>query len=762
METKQMKSLLSGVGTGFERGRHRVRSTRIVLCAALVALVLAAGGALAQQSGSEATKVQDIVVQAEKILTPTRQADETVYTGTAITQKGLEAQGPRASTSVYESLRVLPGVQVESPDPYGLAAEQQAIRVRGVRGYLGALTVEGIPNYGGNPIGPRDYIYDMINVESLSVYKGAVPGDIGTGVGSRGGAIWLQPRWPQEDFGVSLGQSLGAHSYTRTVGRVDSGSIEATGTRVSASYSYTEANKWKGAGKIGPRHNVNVMLSQQVGTWLDAKLWFNMNDLEQNLYKALTYQQTRNLSNNYNIDFNTTRAGTAAQDINYYDYNRGEYNNSDVFAVLTVTPWENIHFVLKPYYADEDTEIYQGITSQGGLIQKRDRDIDRKGIIGEVRSTWRSLSGTLGYLYEESDMNISTRNYGISGDKLVYRGVGVAATTGTTYIHSPYAKISGTHGSFDWQAGLKYFRFKDSDSEGYTTPPPDYIPTPAPDLNRKARTYDIWLPTLGVGYQLTEDLSVYASYGRNFIRPYAYMPLVSLYSANRQTFQQAGITLNDLFQGYDMEKSDNFDLGFRWNTRWFELAPTFFYSEHKKLLTTVYDPRVNLSYRQNIGRARGYGLDLETNIFLMKNLTVFLNPTLTILEYDKDITFQGQTFDVKGDQVVDTPKVMLQAGLLYQYKDLELIPSLRYSGKRYGDIQHKEEIDSYTVVDFGARYKLKNIFFDNTLELSLDIYNVFNKKYISGINVFDDNRGGAASYYAGSPFTAIVSATLKF
>lgn len=753
-------------GAPIRHGKEKFsKLERLKKCAAVLffcTLVLGGFSAAAEEPASGGKNVEDIVVTAEKILTPTRQADETVYTGTAVTAKGIEVQGARAATNVYETLRILPGVQVESADAFGLGTEQEAIRVRGVRGYLGALTVEGIPNYGGNPIGPRAYLYDMINVESVSIYKGAVPGDLGTGVGSRGGALELRPKWPQDGFGVTLGQSLGSHAYTRTVGRVDSGTIEPLGTKLSASYSYAEAEKWKGPGKVGPQNNANFMLSQQVGGWLDAKLWVNMNDMDQNLYRPLTYQETRDLSKYGNKDYNASRTGKAAQDIYYYDYNRGSYNNSDLFAYFTFKPWEQLHFVLKPYYADEDTDIFQGSTSQGGIIQKRYRDIDRTGIVAEARGSLSPFSATLGYLFEESNMNISSRNYGISGTSLVYQGVGVAATTGTTYIHSPYLKVSGSHGPFSWQAGMKYFRFEDSDSEGYTTPPPSYTPVPASDLSREGRTYDIWLPTVGVGYKILDDLSVYASYGKNYIRPYSYMPLISLYSANRKTFQAAGITVNDLFEGYDIERTDSMDLGFRWNTSWFELAPTFFYGKHKNLLTTVYDPRVNLSYQQNVGKASGYGLDVETNIFLMKNLTLFINPTFTVLEYDEDITYQGKTFDVDGEQVVDTPKMMLRAGLIYSYKDLEIFPSVRFSGKRYGDIQHNEKIDSYTVMDFGARYKLKNVFFDNTLKLSLDIYNVFNKKYVSLITASDDSRGGAPSYYVGAPLTAMVSATLEF
>ncbi len=72
------------------------------------------------------------------------------------------------------------------------------------------MSVEGVPNWGGNPIGPREYIYDTENFQGIAVYKGGVPGDLGTGIGSRGGAIELRPRWPEENFGADLTMGLGS------------------------------------------------------------------------------------------------------------------------------------------------------------------------------------------------------------------------------------------------------------------------------------------------------------------------------------------------------------------------------------------------------------------------------------------------------------------------------------------------------------------------------------------------------------------------
>jgi len=70
------------------------------------------------------------------------------------------------------------------------------------------------------------------------------------------------------------------------------------------------------------------------------------------------------------------------------------------------------------------------------------------------------------------------------------------------------------------------------------------------------------------------------------------MPLLSLYNRLRPNFQAAGITLNDLFEGYNIERSYNVDFGVRISKDIIEITPTLFLSKHKNLLTTVSDPRV--------------------------------------------------------------------------------------------------------------------------------------------------------------------------
>ncbi len=713
------------------------------------------------RAAEDAAPLSEIVVTGDALVTPTKQTNDTVYTGQEVTKKGIEMQGSKADTSVYEAVEILPGINMESADPYGLAAEQKAIRTRGVRGYLGAMTVEGIPNYGGNPMGPRDYIYDMEDMRGVAVYKGAVPVDLGTGVGARGGAIELRPRWPEEMFGGDISTSYGSNNYTRTFFRLDSGPLPMLNNRFSMSYSLTEADKWKGPGDLGPRNNANFMFEQRYNSTDTIKVWFNYNDIRQDLYKSLTYQETQSLDQNYRKDYNATLTGVKSQDINYYKYNTANLTNIDMFAIVPVTLTDAFSLSFKPYYSTEDSTILGGATSQGGVIQQRNRDIDRYGVISEATYKFTDIKATLGYWFESSDMRINVENY--NPVNFAYLGYGnYTENLDNGYAHTPYFKLSGKLFNFDWQAGVKYFYYKDPASEGYLWNSSTKSLSRAADLDRSSKEYDEFLPSVGLGYKVMDSLEFYASYGRNQIRPYAYQPLLNTYNQYRSRFQNAGVTLNDLFNGYDMEISDDFELGARFRKGWFEAIPTVYYARHKNMLTTVYDPRVDLSYYQNIGKGTGYGVELVTNLYINDNLTCFINPTYNVLTYDDDLTYQGVTLKTEGKQVVDTPEWMLKTGMIFKYKNFEFTPILRYVGTRYGDAEHKESVDDYVTMDLQLSYKFDKLPYGKSLKASLEFYNVFDTEYVSLINASDDSRAGSTSYYVGAPFTMLGKLSLSF
>jgi iron complex outermembrane recepter protein len=112
--------------------------------------------------------------------------------------------------------------------------------------------------------------------------------------------------------------------------------------------------------------------------------------------------------------------------------------------------------------------------------------------------------------------------------------------------------------------------------------------------------------------------------------------------------------------------------------------------------------------------------------------------------------------------VVDTPEWIVKAGMIFTWRDFEVIPMVRYLGKRYGDAEHKERIDDYVVADLKMGYTFNNLSFVDKLNLSLELTNLFDEEYVSVINAMDDSREGNTSYLVGAPFTSMMTVSFDF
>jgi len=166
----------------------------------------------------DSKQLDEVIIQGE-ITSPVKRTGDALYTGSAITSKGISLMGASASSSVYNTLDIMPGITVEGQDAYGLS--EKSVRIRCIRSTFSGMTIEGFSNYGIMPIGAREDIYDMENMKSVAVYKGATPSDLGTATGSKGGVIELQYKRPSDSLTVNTKQFVGASNYLRSFVRVD-------------------------------------------------------------------------------------------------------------------------------------------------------------------------------------------------------------------------------------------------------------------------------------------------------------------------------------------------------------------------------------------------------------------------------------------------------------------------------------------------------------------------------------------------------------
>jgi iron complex outermembrane receptor protein len=177
----------------------------------------------------------------------------------------------------------------------------------------------------------------------------------------------------------------------------------------------------------------------------------------------------------------------------------------------------------------------------------------------------------------------------------------------------------------------------------------------------------------------------------------------------------------------------------------------------------VTDPLLGIKYMRNIAEAMGYGVELEASVSPMEDLDVFLSASYNRFEFTDDIvTAPGVVTKAKGNQVPDAPEFEARVGATYRFYDFSVTPQLRYTGKRYGDVENTERISDYAVADLNIRYTKKNILWCKVFSAGVSFLNLFNTHYIGIINASDDTRQGSASYYAGAPFTVVGNVTFQF
>ena len=739
----------------------------IAICYAL--LISLSSNLMAGDEKADVYVLGEITVKGA-LIRPTKQTGDSLYTGSSVTRKGIELLGTPAETSIYNALSILPGINVESFDPYGLSYSYA--RVRGLKDMYIGMTVEGIPNYGIMPIGAREYIYDTENIESVSLYKGASPADLGTGSGNRGGAIELQMRRPENKIGAEIIQSFGSDDFMRSFLRVDSGKLP-TETKLFASYSYSKADKWKGKGDLGPRDHITLGLNQELGKKVNLDLFFNFNEIERHSFQSLTHQEAKHIDTYYNKSFMSALSSNATKNTNYYDYNREKMINRDLMSIIDIDISENAHLSLKPYLSSENTSKMgkaqfpvPGLGKTPGILD-RITDLERYGLIPEVNVDMADFEITAGYWFESHNLEKYVKRYLTPDNRLEYKGyLYYSENEGHGEIHSPYAKVSYESEKFRFQAGLKYFYYEEPASTGYTTNATTLELREDPDISLKATDYDEFLPTVGLGYQFNENIEMYVNYGRNYMRPYAYVPVTTTYVSNRASFKAAGMTLQDILDKWEMETSDNFDISFRYHSKYFSIAPVAFYSKHHDLLVKVDDQNVikkdgnPVSYHQNVGDATSYGFELEVSFCPLKDLLFYFSPSYTNMSFDDDFRTGNSILKIKGNQLPDTPKWIIKSGLIYTIGDFEISPAVRWIDKRYGDALNQEKIGDYAIVDLGIKYSRENLFWLKEAIARFEIKNLFDEKYVGAIYASDTETD--VDYYAGSPFTVIFSIGAKF
>lgn len=753
----------------------------------LALMFVSLGPALAQSIEEESKQATPTEVALEDVQVKGVQSrgfieEKTVQprTETTVSKDAIQKLGGPAQTSIYQTLRLLPSVTVETADPYGLNTRTPFnFRVRGQPGKGTAMTIEGVPVWAQESPGPRPDMLDLENVSRVTLYRGAIPPDKGLGAMNIAGAIDIGVLRPSDHFGVDVRQSFGSYSFLRSFARIDSGTL-STGTKLYASYSYTTADKWRGEGGAPTnRNHVSFGASQEFSRYVKADLFFDFNEAEQHAFRPLTFAQIQNLDRARDLDYNTTIMNNLLQDPNYFDFNKETISNYQAFSLITITPSDNHMITIKPYYFREWIPRLAGVGNflgTPGAVRDRTNRFDRYGSVFEYTTRLWDTEIKVGYWYEQFSLPIAEKYFRVPGGQLQFDQWLLTKKEGNGVINSPYVKLAKNFSALHVEAGFRYFNMYEPPVTGFNNagiPNVGYEdalalnPPKDPAASYTGQTYETWLPNVGLSYAVNQHVTTYVTYGKNYAQPHGFPEFQQTFANNRARFDAAGLTIQSLVDRVKLATSQNVDLGLRYHTDKVYVAPVLFYTYYENLLVGVFDPALNTNVRSSAADAKAYGGELEAGAMPIEDLSVYGSVYYGKSKMVTDTTTpSGAIVQTKGHATPDFPEFMLKGGISYKLYGLEIAPVVRYIGARFGNVTNTERVSPYTVVDLFLTYTNPKLFraIPGVKDgfLSVQFLNLFDKRYVGVINAFEDRLGGNAAYFPGAPFTVAGSIGLKF
>lgn len=229
-------------------------------------------------------------------------------------------------------------------------------------------------------------------------------------------------------------------------------------------------------------------------------------------------------------------------------------------------------------------------------------------------------------------------------------------------------------------------------------------------------------PRVGVIYDLTDTVAVYADAARSF-------------KPNTGASREGG--------GFAPEKGKSYEMGIKWEAldRQLSVDAAIYQIEKKNVLTP--DP-VDSAFNVAAGQVRSRGFDLNVAGNLTPEWRVIGGYAYVDAEVTRDNTLRS------GTRLMNIPRNSFSLLNVYEFQDgalkgLGLGTGGKYVDQRAGQTANTAfSMDAYTVVDLLGYYKV-----NERVRLNLDVKNLFNREY-------EEGAFGNIYAYPGAPRTVQV------
>lgn len=672
-----------------------------------------------------------------------------------ITREDLAAALPGASP--LKTLEKLPGVSFQSADAFGSYEWSTRIGLRGFsQGQLG-FTLDGIPlgnmSYGNNNGLHISRAISPENLRQVQLSQGF--GAVGTASTSNlGGTVQFYSADPAPLAGASATQTLGSNHTRRILLRADSGN----GLYVSALRQHAE--KWKGTGPQDLRQ-FNAKVMHKSGA-LTLRAFYDYSDRSETDYQDLSLDMQRRLGwmwDNYAPDWERSvlaARGTFSGGVNNLDDGyylaRGLRKDHLAYATLSFAPqggdWQGNATV---YYHRNRGQghwytPYTPTSPQDPIsIRTTEYGINRRGLLLDATRMTEHHTLNAGIWLEHNIHDLARRYYAATGPQDTNRFLDNPFLTGfaqrfqvrTAQLHLQDS-IRMLDDKLTLNAGIKHPRVTvDSSSIN------------AARAAGQLEAQQGLLPQLGLNYEASHDIDLFASVARN-MRAFE-AGVYGQFSQSQAAFDQSAGKLKP-------ETSVTGDIGLRWQRGAFAGSLALYEASfHDRLLSVatcagvVGCPNTVV----NVGRVATHGAELALNWRPARHWSWFNAATINNSRYRSNYVDQGMLISVDGKQVVDSPRLMWHSEAAYDDKAWFARLAAKYTGPRFYSFINDGKVSGFTLWNLSGGYRWAH------WSLQVQVGNLFNKRYFSTIGsnqfVASDPAGTFPTLLTGAPREIFIS-----
>jgi len=762
--------------------RNRLRAG----AASIAALaVLAATPAFAEEAAVDAAAdggdVEEIVVLGQG---QARQVQELGAADIALEVSGI---------SPLKAIDKLPGVNFQAADPFGAYEWSARISIRGFSQNQLGFTLDGVPlgdmNYGNHNGLHISRAIISENVGRVEVAQGA--GSLAAASTSNlGGTIEFFSRAPAEELGVEASATYGSDDTKRLFARIDSGEIGAGGPRLSLSYAWQDADKWKGNG-VQRQDQVNLRIVQPVG---DGQFFgfVNYSNRRENDYQDLSADMIGRLGyqwDNFAKDWDLAVevAKVYQNQVARAAYDAGIANGSLPLGTPFTAPYAGVgqafpapvgtvddayydaaglrkdwlagvgveaplgeHWTLKAmgyYHGNKGRGLWftPYVTTPGGApmtIRTTEYDIERYGIVTSSLFEVGDNKFEIGMWYEDNAFNQARRFYGLGNT------TGAPDRSSLTFPKNPLA----TQWEFDFNTQTLQYHVQDTldlgqfqINAGWKGLRVTNRATPVVSGGLASGTTeakDWFLPQAGLLYRLNDDNELFASYTEN-IRAYE-----SSATGGPFATTQAGFDALDL----KPETSTTYELGFRTKSPRFQGVIAGYYVDFKDRIIAFANGsgiQGNPAILSNVGDVRSWGVEAAGTFRVTPELSLFASYAYNDSEYQDDVVNAAGAVvaATAGKTVVNSPRHLGKGEITWDNGSFFARVGANYTSKRYYSYENDAEVGGFIIVDASIGYRL-----NDRISIQANATNLFDKEYVStiGTNGFA-NRGDSQTLLTGAP-----------